>query len=73
MPKVVKLVVNCCMVHKDALSVTIEDERGGVRLTKTKCCGRWREIGSWTLTPQMCDDAIRQFENAKEELARELT
>lgn len=55
-----RLEVVRCSEH-GLYAVTIRDGHGGVRLTRSKCCGSWDQtVVAWTMTPeqarQMADD-----------------
>lgn len=56
-----------CPVHTEFWSVCIGDEGMSTRLTPSKCCGRWRTIKTWNITSGLAEEAIRLFEEAKEE------
>jgi hypothetical protein len=44
------LAINRCPIHRDFLSVAIEEEDGGgTRITPSKCCGRWETLKRWPL------------------------
>lgn len=43
------LAINRCPIH-GFLSVSVDDESTGVRITPGKCCGRWEIIKQWPIS-----------------------
>jgi hypothetical protein len=62
------LTINQCPQHKDFMSVSIDDEDGGYRLTPSKCCGRWVTIKKWKMTAKDLREIAERFMEAAEEL-----
>ncbi|KKL73532.1 hypothetical protein LCGC14_2073940 [marine sediment metagenome] len=63
-----RLSIRKCNVH-GFLSVQIDYKDGcGVRLTPSKCCGRWDLVKSWKLSRAEWQEIITQAEAAMEEL-----
>jgi hypothetical protein len=59
-----KLAINRCPDHPNRYSVSLDDEHGGVRLAGVKCCGRWKELASWTLDQDALRHARESFDEA---------
>ena len=55
------LAINRCPVHRDFMSVSIDDENGGFRLTPSKCCGRWETLIRWKIDLNMVKDMREQL------------
>lgn len=45
-------------------SISLDDWAGGTRLTTGKCCGRWDEVQTWSMSPDDLREAARLFEDA---------
>ena len=43
-------------------SVSLMDDDGGVRLTPSKCCGRWDEIKRWSMTPKQLREMANELQ-----------
>jgi hypothetical protein len=55
------LAVKRCPIHHDYYAVHFYGERdAGVRLTTSKCCGRWNDVCNWEVDPQKLLDAINE-------------
>lgn len=52
------LAINKC-THHGFMSVSIDDEDGGVRITPTKCCGSWVVLQRWRITESMVRDFLQ--------------
>mgnify|MGYP003589837222 CR=1 FL=1 len=44
-----KLAISVCSRH-DTYMVSVEDENSGLRVTPSKCCGRWTTVREWELS-----------------------
>lgn len=55
-----KLAINIC--PHGIYSVSIDDESGGVRLTPSKCCGRWTIVQEWPLTHQRGAEIVNEIQ-----------
>jgi len=61
------LSINRCPTH-GFISVSIDDEAGGTRITPGKCCGRWDVVKSWDLSVDDWLELARNAEKAVEDL-----
>lgn len=65
------LSIHQCPIHKDFLAVCLDekDEDGGtgVRLTPSKCCGRWKLVTQWPMRLVDLRCIKEAIENAIEE------
>jgi hypothetical protein len=59
-----KLAINRCPVHRDYMSISIDDENGGTRVTPDKCCGQWRTIRDWSLPAYLWESLIKEARGA---------
>jgi hypothetical protein len=64
------LAINQCPEH-GFYSISLDDERGGLRLTPSKCCGRWQMVKSWRMNAKQLRAIVNELECAVEELERE--
>ena len=64
------LIINKCPDH-GIYSISLENERGGLRLTPSKCCGTWQIVESWRMNAGELRAIINELECAAEELERE--
>ena len=64
-----KLSICRCPAHPNFLSVSLDDFYAGtgVRLTASKCCGRWEVIKSWPMDEREMGETAHLFLNAAEE------
>ena len=60
------LVINQCPTHR-WWSVSIDDDGGGVRVTGSKCCGRWNTIHTFPMSPDQWRELARLAEDAAED------
>lgn len=56
-----KLSICRCPTH-GFYSVSIEDNDGGVRLTPSKCCGRWDVVKEWRLSIEQWDEIVNTIQ-----------
>jgi hypothetical protein len=49
-------------------SLSLSDDRGGVRLFGPKCCGRWTEEHKWPCDADLLREAVTEMECAIEAL-----
>lgn len=47
-----RLVINRCPEHRSFWSISVDGEDFGERVTGSKCCGQWRVVRDWTLSPR---------------------
>ena len=47
-------------------AISVDDETGGIRLTRGKCCGRWDTKKSWPMDAEDLREAARVFKDAAE-------
>ena len=64
------LAINRCPVH-GWWAVTIEDGSGGVRVTPSKCCGRWDTVKALHMSERDWRELARFAEEAADECATE--
>jgi hypothetical protein len=64
------LAINQCPVHK-FWSITLDDESGGIRLTPSKCCGRWDTIKQFSMSITDLREVITACENAIDDMERD--
>lgn len=62
-----KLVINKCPTH-GYWSVSIDDEHGGTRVTRSKCCGRWDTVKEFTLSQSDWQELAMLAEQAAEDV-----
>ena len=67
-----KLAIHQCPNHTEVRTLSIDTETGGVRVLGPKCCPRQygREIASWPLTKDICDQLIEELVAAREEVEK---
>ena len=53
-----------CPIHQEFWALMISDESGGVRLTRSKCCGRWDVVKRWPLYESFGREIINEIECA---------
>lgn len=61
-----RLTINRCPAH-GWWSISVDDDGGGVRVTPSKCCGRWDEVKTFPLTGLQWQELARLAEEAAEE------
>jgi hypothetical protein len=44
------LVINRCPRHGEFWCVSLDNDTGGQRLTRGKCCGSWSTVKGWPLS-----------------------
>ena len=69
---VVRISICRCPIH-GFWSISVDGDSSGIRVTPSKCCGRWDEIHSWPLSESMCDEIIEEISAAKEHACAALT
>lgn len=67
------ITIDRCPRHRDFWAVCIGDGHYGVRLTPSKCCGRWDEVRKWSLSERQLRDAAEEFIAAADSLAGALS
>lgn len=65
-----KLAINQCPQHPSFWSVSIDDDNGGTRLTPGKCCGRWRVVKEWAVTPKDIAEMVNELESYADAASR---
>ena len=65
------LCINECPIHREFLSISIDSEHGGRRITPSKCCGQWRTVKSWRLSGFLWADLILEARKALRIVKRE--
>jgi len=64
------LVINQCPIHK-FWAVTIDDDDGsGIRVTPSKCCGRWDTVKAFALSEQEWRELAEAAQVAAEKVKR---
>lgn len=53
------------------LAISLDNERGGTRLTHDKCCGLWERQHAWPMSSKAMRSAINELECAAEDAERE--
>lgn len=79
-----RLEVSRCGLHPTFWAVCLSDESGGIRLTSSKCCGRWDGVSqrtgaathkppyvAWHMSPHELREAAEAFSNAADALESE--
>jgi hypothetical protein len=64
------LAYNRCPLHGFE-SISLDNDDGGTRLTRGKCCGRWDVVIKFPMSTRSLNDAITVFENAINDLVAE--
>lgn len=63
---IVYLSYNQCPTHKTFASISLDDDSGGLRLTASKCCGRWDRVRAFKMSTgdlrRMAGEALRLAE-----------
>lgn len=54
------LAINRC--PHGVFSVTIDGDGSGVRITPSKCCGRWDLVKSWPLSKREWDEIVNEIQ-----------
>lgn len=60
------LTISRCPIH-GYQAITLDGNGHGVRLTPSKCCGRWDTVTAWKLSPNELRRAADQFSRASQE------
>ena len=50
------------------LSISLDSEGGGTKLLPAKCCGRWTQLKTWKVTPDMLRIIANELECAAQEI-----
>ena len=64
------LTINRCPQH-GVWSLSIDHNSGGIRITSTKCCGRWNQIHQFSMSEKQLREAAEEFEHAAAQAERE--
>lgn len=64
------LSIDQCPIHR-YWAISLVDETGGVRLTDSKCCGRWDTAHKFAMTPSKIQSIIDALVIEPDRLAEE--
>jgi hypothetical protein len=68
-----RLTIDRCPVHRDFWAVCIGDDDGGVRMTRSKCCGQWKQVKAFRMTAddwrELAEEALAAAEEDECEAA----
>lgn len=66
-----KIALNKCGCSKAILSISLDANGGGTRITTGKCCGRWEVVQDWELDANTCNDIQALMADALSDLEKD--